>query len=132
MSLCKAPTKPRGFPKGKSGNPKGRGKGVKDRRTLAREAGIDTSGLTPLEFMLQVLRNPKSYNKEDRKWAADKAAPYIHRKMPIALEGGDPRKPITIVNADKLKDLSTTELESLVNMLTALGAVVDAESAEQE
>ena len=37
-------------------------------------------GLTPLEYMLDVLRD-ESADTKDRMWAAEKAAPYIHPKL---------------------------------------------------
>lgn len=58
----------------------GRPKGVPNKVTLRREAEIAASGLTPLDYMLGVLRNPKS-KTEDRRWAAQTAAPYVHPRL---------------------------------------------------
>ena len=38
---------------------------------------IAASGLTPLDYMLRILRD-ETAEKVDRMWAAEKAAPYIH------------------------------------------------------
>ena len=58
----------------------GRQKGSKNKVTVEREAQIASSGLTPLEFMLQNLRDK---TKEDsvRMYAAVHAAPYCHPKL---------------------------------------------------
>lgn len=58
----------------------GRPKGKRNRVHIEREREIAKSGLTPLEFMLSVLRDVQR-NFEDRKWAAEKAAPYVHPKL---------------------------------------------------
>ena len=113
------PTHKSGFKKGVSGNPKGRPKGTANKRNAKRAADIAASGLTPLEFMMEVLRNPSLYNVSQRMWAANASAPYVHRKMPIAIEGGD--KPLTVIDATKLASMGTAELEKLAAVLEQLG-----------
>ncbi len=51
------------------------------RKTNAH-ASTDPIGLdhTPLAYMLQVLRDPKS-TAEQKQWAAETAAPYCHAKL---------------------------------------------------
>jgi hypothetical protein len=70
-----------------SGLPKtgGRKKGVPNKATAAREAEIKQSGLTPLEFMLKVMRDEDASRKERMRAAAD-AAPYVHPKL-SSIEG---------------------------------------------
>jgi hypothetical protein len=58
----------------------GRPKGSPNKATQKRQAEIAASGLTPLDFMLEVLRDPGSA-MEDRKWAAERAAPYVHPRL---------------------------------------------------
>jgi len=58
----------------------GRPKGAKNKRTKAVEAAIASAGITPLEFMLRVLQDD-SAPLDDRKWAAQSAAPYVHAKL---------------------------------------------------
>ena len=57
---------------------------------LARGKAEDRAckDLTPLGFMEEVLRNPSKWPSNARMWAAKEAAPYIHRKQPIAIETG--------------------------------------------
>ena len=82
-------------PKNKGGRPKG----SRNKTNAQREAEVKASGLTPLDYMLSVLRadeppdwiqkipDPEAQSKawlsweEKRMWAAEKAAPYVHPKL---------------------------------------------------
>jgi len=44
--------------------------------------------LSPLDYMLQVLRDPEA-SPAERKWAAEKAAPYIHPRLQTVEHGGE-------------------------------------------
>ena len=58
----------------------GRKKGTPNRVTLDREAHIEKTGLTPLQYMLGLLRDEA--NPQDVRFAAAKeAAPYVHPKL---------------------------------------------------
>ena len=66
---------------------RGRPKGSRNKKVLAREAlqaaaldKINSSGMTPLEYMLAIMRDPDVSHalKLD---AAAKAAPYVHPKL---------------------------------------------------
>ena len=69
-----------GFQPGQSGNPNGRPKGSRNKASARREAEIEASGLTPLQHMLNILRD-ETASKQDRMWAAEKAAPYVHPRL---------------------------------------------------
>ena len=56
---------------------------------------------TPLEFMLSVLRDPEA-SLADRKWAAEKAAPYLHPRLQTVEHGGE----VTLRHEDALQDLA--------------------------
>ncbi len=58
----------------------GRKAGTPNSASAAREAEIKASGLTPLDYMLTILRDETKEDK-DRMWAAEKAAPYVHPKL---------------------------------------------------
>lgn len=70
-------------------------------------------GITPLEFLMSILRDPKAkfYEKLD---AAKAAAPYMHRKMPIAVEGGDSERPILLHDLSRLSDSELLMLKTLL------------------
>jgi hypothetical protein len=57
----------------------GRKKGAANRKTVETQALVAASGLTPLEFMLDVMRN--SEDGRMRFAAAQAAAPYVHAKL---------------------------------------------------
>jgi hypothetical protein len=78
------------------------------RRKLAR------AGETPLEVMLSVMRDPKE-KLALRLDAAKAAAPFMHRKMPIALERGDSDSPI-VFDALALAGLTREEKVALLEL----------------
>lgn len=57
----------------------GRKKGVPNKATAAKAAAIAASGLTPLDYLLDVMRN--SDDALQRLDAAKAAAPYVHPKL---------------------------------------------------
>lgn len=68
------------FQKGQSGNLKGKPKGVRAKAVVAREAEIKASGLTPLDYMIGILRD-ETQDQDKRFAAAKEAAPYVHPKL---------------------------------------------------
>ncbi len=58
----------------------GRKPGAPNKATAEREQEVKASGLTPLDYMLSVLRNENA-PADARMWAAEKAAPYVHPKL---------------------------------------------------
>ena len=87
------------FAKGNRGGP-GRPKGSLDRRTREIAERAAQEGVTPLEYMLKILRDPDS-SREDKMWAAEKAAPYCHPKLASVEHAGD----VTFRHEDALKEL---------------------------
>jgi hypothetical protein len=99
----------RGRPKGlpKTG---GRKKGSIDKRK--REAEIAASGLTPLDYMLGIVRaeTPSGLDasvaiaRETLRFEASKAAaPYRHPRLQAVTLGGDPENPIKVENISELE-----------------------------
>jgi hypothetical protein len=70
------------------GSPKlgGRQKGTPNKASIAKEAAIAASGLTPLDFLLSVLRDDLN-ELAVRIDAAKSAAPYCHPKR-VPVDGG--------------------------------------------
>lgn len=58
----------------------GRKRGVPAKKTQELQRRVAAEGITPLEYMLQVLRSSKSNNLEKMD-AAKAAAPYIHARL---------------------------------------------------
>lgn len=58
----------------------GRKPGVPNKRTAEIQAEVEASGMTPLEFLLSVMRDTVNEPKE-RLSAAIAAAPYVHPKL---------------------------------------------------
>ena len=120
---------PRGrpFQKGHSGNPKGKKPGTPSKRVDLKDKrlrAIAESGLTPLEFLISVVRDVTRH-VEYRIEAARAAAPYCHRKMPIAIEGGDPNKPI-IFEASALSSLDAAEKVMLLGLVEKMASTMQA------
>ena len=66
----------------KPGTPKtgGRKPGSLNKANAETRQAVIESGLTPLDYMLGILRDEDAERK-DRMWAAEKAAPYVHAKL---------------------------------------------------
>jgi hypothetical protein len=58
----------------------GRPKGVPNKANAERQAAIAASGLTPLDYMLAVLRDENA-DGQRRLEAAKSAAPYVHPRL---------------------------------------------------
>lgn len=71
----------------------GRQVGSRNKATKAREEVISASGLTPLEYMLSVLRDPES-DKSQKMDAAKASAPYVHPRLAAIEHSGDPDRPL--------------------------------------
>lgn len=77
------------------GNPKGVGrpKGAKNQRTAEIEEGARASGKLPLEYMLDVMRDPNT-DAARRDDMAKAAAPYLHARLASVSHTGKDGGPI--------------------------------------
>lgn len=80
-------------------------------------------GITPLQFCCSVLRDEKA-SFADKKWAAHELMPYMHRKMPVAVDNGQ-GGPIGVMSykPEQLAQLTEDELGKLELILMRLNTV---------
>jgi len=76
------------MPRGGKREGAGRKAGAVTTRTREIADKAASEGLTPLEYMLQVLRD-EAASKDDRMWAAEKAAPFVHPKLAAVDHSGN-------------------------------------------
>lgn len=103
---------------GETRNPRGRPKGVKTRMTILREnafAKAMKGRKTPLEFLLGVMES-ESASASERIDAAKAAAPYVHKRQPLAIENS-PNGPFRVFDVVKLAGMTEVELETLRNLI---------------
>ena len=58
----------------------GRKKGTPNKATAKRQAAIEASGLTPLDYMLSIMRDEER-DATERLEAAKAAAPFVHPRL---------------------------------------------------
>lgn len=74
----------------------GRVRGTPNKATAAKETAIAASGLTPLDYMLSVLRD-ELQAADVRLDAAKAAAPYVHPKRAPVTGDGEEAAGITVI-----------------------------------
>lgn len=75
----------------------GRKKGVPNKTNKKVREAAAASGILPLEYMLEVMRNPRASTVR-RDEMAKAAAPYLHSKLSAVTHLTDPKKPLTMVH----------------------------------
>lgn len=106
-------------PQPKAKHPGGRPPGSRNKASVQREAEIKASGLTPLDYMLTVLRDKKA-DPAARMDAARSAAPYVHPKLSSVTVGGNDNAPPI-----RLESLSLDQLVKLGERIEkALGGLI--------
>lgn len=85
----------------KKGTPKtgGRKKGTPNKRTLEFHKTLVETGLTPLEYFLEVMRDEEN-ETSTRLDAAKSAAPYCHPRKSPETDNSE-QKPITLIIGGK-------------------------------
>lgn len=63
-------------------------------REIANKAASE--GITPLEYMLTMLRDTNE-TPANRMWAAEKAAPYVHAKLASVEHSGENGGPLQVL-----------------------------------
>lgn len=90
------------------GNRKGAGrpKGSKNKKTVALQMAVLETGITPLAYLLQVMRDPET-DPKDRLSAAIAAAPYVHAKLSAIELSGDTNAPVAVtINVVSMLDFN--------------------------
>ncbi len=80
------------FKPGLSGNPRGRPRGSRNKRTRALIEAAQVGGELPLDYMLRVMRDPNAPVRR-RDEMAKAAAPFLHSKLSAIEHSGAPDKP---------------------------------------
>ena len=83
----------------------GRKEGTPNKATATREAEIRAAGVTPLEFMLGVMRDDGK-TVELRLEAAAKAAPYVHPRLSSVALGNKDGEPFQISVEDRAREIA--------------------------
>lgn len=110
------------FKKGQSGNPAGRPVGTKTKAVRMWAEALELSKkfrISPLEYMLSVVNDPRHY-PQVRLDAAKAAAPYVHQKMPLAIEMPGHPANLPPIQLAALQHLSDEELDVLMPILFKL------------
>jgi hypothetical protein len=68
--------------------------------SAAAPAQEATAALAPLDYLLQIRRDPEA-SPGERRWAAEKAAPYLHPRLQSVEHGGE----VKISHEDALEAL---------------------------
>jgi hypothetical protein len=87
----------------------GRHKGTPNRATGAREAAIAASGVTPLQFLIDQMRDER-LDLATRIDAAKSAAPYVHPRLSSVGVGGNADSQPVQVSIIRFADVPTEEL----------------------
>lgn len=83
-----------------------------------REKRVAATGMTPLDYMIEVLRD-ESNPRDVRLDAAHKAAPYVHPKLASVQHVGQGGGPITMLDLSRVTDADLDRLEEIFGPLAA-------------
>jgi hypothetical protein len=88
-------------------------KGIPNKATAAKAAAIAASGLTPLDYLLKVMRD-EAEQPDARRDAAKAAAPYVHPKLAsVELSGRDGGPIEHAVDVSGLSEAALREIAAL-------------------
>lgn len=95
----------------------GRKPNAPNKATKERQERIAASGITPLDYMLQVMRDGKA-DKARRDDMAKAAAPYVHPKF-STVTPPNPNNPNGYADLSKLTDAELEQVERISRKLAA-------------
>jgi hypothetical protein len=104
----------------------GRKPNIPNRRTRALQERVEASGMSPLDFLLSVMRNPKA-KMAVRIDCATRAAPFVHAKLTAVERSGKDGGPMEV----EVKQYSDIEAARLIGrFLTKVGASHNGDSGK--
>lgn len=95
------------------------------RRMLAEDLG----GITPMQILMSIARD-ESAGMNQRIEACKVLMPYVHKKMPVAVETVGAATNVLTINMEDIKHISDDEIEHTLDVLEKLGVkpVINAEA----
>ncbi len=102
----------------------GRKKGTPNKANKQRQQQVAASGLTPLDYMLQVMRDEKA-TRDERMDAAKSAAPYVHPRLATTSHTGPNGGPINL----NLTGMTDEQLKALEPVLALLAGAAGGSSS---
>lgn len=108
------------MPRGGKREGAGRKPGSPNKANAKRQEQIAASGLTPLDYMLAILRNENA-DPKDRMWAAEKAAPYVHPKLAAVEHTGKDGGPIQMEDVSAARERVAGRLAGIAERSAADG-----------
>lgn len=98
----------------------GRKPGAPNKASAERQKRVAATGITPLDYMLKVMRDNKA-DASRRDEMAKAAAPYVHPKLASMQHTGRNGGPIQTVDLTKLSGDELAQLESIFGPLAGSG-----------
>lgn len=95
------------------------------RKMLAEELG----GITPMQILMSIARDEEA-GMSERIEACKVLMPYVHKKMPVAVETIGAATNVLSIDMDDIKNISDDEIAHTLDVLEKLGVrpVIDAEA----
>src|ERR1700754_354835 len=109
----------------------GRKRGVPNKASQERQKRVAATGITPLDYMLKVMRDSKA-DAGRRDEMAKAAAPYVHPKLASMQHTGKGGGPIRTLELSRLKGMTAEELEVLERALVQIGIAEGDQDGEGE
>jgi hypothetical protein len=98
----------------------GRKRGTPNKASVERQKKVAATGITPLDYMLKVMRDSKA-DPGRRDDMAKAAAPYVHPKLASMQHTGRGGGPIQHVDLTKLSGDELAQLEAIFGPLAGSG-----------
>lgn len=104
------------MPRGGARSGAGRKRGVPNKASVARQKKVAATGITPLDYMLSVMRDEKS-EPGRRDDMAKASAPYVHPRLATTQVTGKNGGPIQTLDLSNMSDDDLARLEAIFGPL---------------